>query len=1098
MRRSSPSTSTWPTTPRRPPGTCGRAAGPAGCSPSTRPPTCSSAPSSWSRPTTPGCSSTSSRPHRTVLDRQGDRAAQAATLRRMAELCDRLDDPACTVTTLLGREPPGLRGQRVRRRRRPRDPGRQTSLAQSGLDDRVAEGHLWSGKALTWHGRGASRPRPSSTPRSRSLGPRGRRRSWPSRCGTSPCWPATRAGSPTRWSFGAQAREEFAKDGDLEAESTALAQHAVTLFNLGRVDESRDLFEQALPVFMASGHLYRQAVVLGNLASSSFLLGDLSAAERWCRQAIERADTLADVEAGATDRTILGLIELWTDRWPAARGELRVRPGGPAWRSAAASSRWTRRPGSASACWSTASRPKRRVDARPGRRRGRHRRDRRPAERRARAVGSWLRPAGHRRRRPPRRGGRRRAPGGRGASGERGRDGVPQCDALRLAIARCGGLDPSAAADGCRRDRGSARPAGGRRVDAPADLLGELWDALAGGGPGHEAGAQQLREPSPGPTWTGASWARRNRRRRPASSRCRRSPAWSSYSTRPDVELHLGLSGGGDLTARLYRELREAIRDGRLRPGDRLPPTRELATPARAGARYRRHGIRAARRRGLPRRPRRRRHLRRRRRAAAGVRAVAGGRVRCDLVGAGPRPPRPCRPAVPLPYDFSVGVPDPALFPFDTWRRLVTSELRAGANAPGRYGDPAGLPGLREAVSRYVGVSRAVLCDPEDVLVTNGTQHALDLVSRVAPRTRRHRRRRGPRVPAGRNAVRGIRYARGAGPGGREGARRRARSRLVRGWSTSRPSHQFPSGAAMSLRRRVALVEWAQEHDALVVEDDYDSEFRFSSRPLEPLVNLDPSGRVCYVGSFSKTMLPALRLGFIVAPPSLRLALRAARQLSDGFSPVPTQAALARFIDDGMLARHVRKASSVYAARHAAVLAALESVPGVQLVPSSAGLHVCARLPGARPGDGRRVVAAARRLGVAVESLDGYYLGQQGSTSAATAVEGGRGRGIRRRGRRPAGRGAASARTRPASRDDRLVADRGGGDRQGPEGVAPVDEEQRHDAREGHDGPAPGPRPARQQPDRRGGTDDVDDGERAGREEDRRRQVQVEHRRREE
>jgi GntR family transcriptional regulator/MocR family aminotransferase len=190
----------------------------------------------------------------------------------------------------------------------------------------------------------------------------------------------------------------------------------------------------------------------------------------------------------------------------------------------------------------------------------------------------------------------------------------------------------------------------------------------------------------------------------------------------------------------------------------------------------------------------------------------------------------------------------------------------------------------------------------------------------------------------------------------------------------------------MSLRRRVALVEWAQEHDALVVEDDYDSEFRFSSRPLEPLVNLDPSGRVCYVGSFSKTMLPALRVGFVVVPPSLRSALRAARQLSDGFGAVPTQAALARFIDEGMLARHVRKASGVYATRHAAVFAALEPVPGLQLVPSSAGLHVCARLPGARPGEGRRVVAAARPVGVAVESLDGYYLGAQGSTSDDSAA----------------------------------------------------------------------------------------------------------------
>ena len=337
-----------------------------------------------------------------------------------------------------------------------------------------------------------------------------------------------------------------------------------------------------------------------------------------------------------------------------------------------------------------------------------------------------------------------------------------------------------------------------------------------------------------------------------------------------------------------------------------------------------------------------------------------------------------------MPYDFGVGVPDPALFPFDTWRRLVSSEIRAGANAPGRYADPAGLLGLREAVSRYVGVSRSVLCDPEDVVVTNGTQHALDLVCRVVLEPGDTVVVEDPGYPPAATlfAAPGMRVV--PVPVDEQGLvveALPARARLV--YVT--PSHQFPSGCAMSLRRRVALVEWAQEHDALVVEDDYDSEFRFSSRPLEPLVNLDPSGRVCYVGSFSKTMLPAIRLGFIVAPPSLRLALRAARQLSDGFSPVPTQAALARFIDDGMLARHVRKASNVYSARHAAVLAVLATVRGVHLIPSSAGLHMCARLPGAASGEGRRVVTAARRLGVAVESLDGYYLGKQGSTSAATA-----------------------------------------------------------------------------------------------------------------
>lgn len=450
------------------------------------------------------------------------------------------------------------------------------------------------------------------------------------------------------------------------------------------------------------------------------------------------------------------------------------------------------------------------------------------------------------------------------------------------------------------------------------------------------------------------------------------------------MDLHLSRSSGGDLTTRLYRELREAIRDGRLRPRDRLPPTRDLATQlelsrgtvATAYERLVAEGFLIA-------------------RVGAGTYVAdsvpsTGTRGRRRTGAVRPRrgwtaDPAPVTVSDAVPYDFSVGVPDPGLFPFDTWRRLVASEMRVRANCPGRYADPAGHQGLREAVSRYVGVSRSVLCDAEDILVTNGTQHALDLIGRVVLDPGDTVAVEDPGYPPAATllATSGMRVA--PVPVDEEGLVIEAlpsRARLV--YVT--PSHQFPTGVAMSLRRRMALVDWAQQHDALVIEDDYDSEFRFSSRPLEPLVSLDPAGRVCYVGSFSKTMLPAVRLGFVVAPPSLRSALRAARQLSDGFSPMPTQAALARFIDDGMLARHVRKASSVYASRRAAVLAALEPVQGVSVVPSSAGLHVCVRIAEGRPGVAKRVVAAARRAGVAVESLDGYYLAEQGS--ASIGVEG--------------------------------------------------------------------------------------------------------------
>lgn len=454
------------------------------------------------------------------------------------------------------------------------------------------------------------------------------------------------------------------------------------------------------------------------------------------------------------------------------------------------------------------------------------------------------------------------------------------------------------------------------------------------------------------------------------------------------MDLHVRLDAGGDLTAQVYRQLREAIRDGRLRPGDRLPASRELATrlavsrgtvatayerlvaegflTARVGAgtfvaeQVPEVGVRDRRRQGAV-RPR------------SGW-TYAPSPVNTDKVG----------------FDFRAGIPDAGLFPFDTWRRLVAGELRVGTGSPGRYADPAGHSGLRTAISRHVGVSRSVRCDPDDIVVTNGTQHALDLIARVVLEPGDTVAVENPGYPSAAMLLESLGMRVVPVPVDGQGLivdRLPAGARLV--YAT--PSHQFPLGVPMSLARRAALVEWAERHDALVVEDDYDTEFRFTARPLEPLVNLDPEGRVCYVGSFSKTMLPTLRLGFVVSPPSLRSAMRAARQLSDGHGPVATQAALARFLDDGSFARHVRRAAGVYAARHEAVVGALADLPGLQLVPSTAGLHVCVRFPRATTGAGLRVVAAARRQDVAVEALSGYVRGpseQADGTGDAVGDEG--------------------------------------------------------------------------------------------------------------
>jgi GntR family transcriptional regulator/MocR family aminotransferase len=260
------------------------------------------------------------------------------------------------------------------------------------------------------------------------------------------------------------------------------------------------------------------------------------------------------------------------------------------------------------------------------------------------------------------------------------------------------------------------------------------------------------------------------------------------------------------------------------------------------------------------------------------------------------------------------------------------------------------------------------------VIVTHGAQQALDLVGRVViepgacvaveePGYRPARlllRSLGARVVGVRVDAEGLVVA--AIP---------ESARLV--YVT--PSHQFPLGVPMSLRRRAALLDWAERHDALVMEDDYDSEFRFAGRPLEPLQCLDRGGRVVYVGSFSKTMLPMLRVGFLVGPRSLQPALRAAKQLTDWHSEPVTQAALAAFIDEGLLARHVRKATREYAARRQLVLEALgrDLARWLEPVPSAAGLHVCARL---RPGvdiDLERVRARLAERGVAVETLAAYF-----------------------------------------------------------------------------------------------------------------------------
>jgi GntR family transcriptional regulator/MocR family aminotransferase len=433
------------------------------------------------------------------------------------------------------------------------------------------------------------------------------------------------------------------------------------------------------------------------------------------------------------------------------------------------------------------------------------------------------------------------------------------------------------------------------------------------------------------------------------------------------VDLHISLGGRGDRTDRIYRQLRDAILDGRLRHGERVPPSRELArslsvarnTVAAAYDRLVGDGFLAG-------------------RSGAGTFvAYRGEPMLSRRAPAGPlRPSRRFRslpqdpPPVPAArFDLRIGHPDAALFPLAAWRRLVARSLRASAD----YRDPAGHPGLREALSRHVGLSRSVRAGAEDVLVTAGAQQAVDLVGRVLIEP-------GDVVAVEEPGYRPVRRllqshgARVAGvPVDADGIVVDAIAQSARLVYVT-PSHQHPLGTAMSLARRTALLAWAQEHGAAIVEDDYDSEFRYSDRPLEPLQSIDRAGRVIYVGSFSKTMLPTLRLGFAVLPPSLRDAAHRAKYVTDWHTSGPAQAALASFIDEGGFARHVRKMNATYRARHEllSTILARDFNDQLEVVPSAAGLHVTALARKVSVEQLSEIVQCASAAGVEVQQLSAF------------------------------------------------------------------------------------------------------------------------------
>jgi GntR family transcriptional regulator/MocR family aminotransferase len=298
------------------------------------------------------------------------------------------------------------------------------------------------------------------------------------------------------------------------------------------------------------------------------------------------------------------------------------------------------------------------------------------------------------------------------------------------------------------------------------------------------------------------------------------------------------------------------------------------------------------------------------------------------------------------PRAFRLGTPALDCVPMAEWTRLVTRRLRSHSLTQLDYGAVVGLAALREAIANHMQRARGTSCAPEQVVVVAGAQHGLSLIAGLLIDPGDVAWMEEPGYPGARAAliaagarVRAIPVD-GNGLDVDAGARRAPDARLV--YVT--PSHQFPLGVAMNLPRRVALLAWARAAGAWVIEDDYDSEFRYGRQPVACLHGLDADGRVVYVGSFSKSLFPALRLGFLIVPPHLCDAMVGARRASDIHVPTLEQAALADFMISGHYERHLRRMRSEYRARLEAFVESAERHCGgaLRLRPVSTGLHAVA------------------------------------------------------------------------------------------------------------------------------------------------------------
>lgn len=418
----------------------------------------------------------------------------------------------------------------------------------------------------------------------------------------------------------------------------------------------------------------------------------------------------------------------------------------------------------------------------------------------------------------------------------------------------------------------------------------------------------------------------------------------------------------------LFEGLRQAIREGRLRAGDRLPSTRECAallglarnTVARAYEDLLAAGYLVG-------------------KVGSGT-YVSAGVDPGALAGPRPRrtgaPPSRREPAAFPAYDFRPGIPDWEAFPRTVWLRLMGRAMRQRAPELRRYGEPGGHFPLRQALARHLAVSRGVVAEAEQVVIVNGSQQGLDLVARICVQPGDRVALEDPGYPEARDVLSAARPI--FIPVDAEGMKVQAleRQHAVPRLVYVTPSHQFPTGVTLALARRYSLLEWAEHSGALIVEDDYDSELRLPGLTLESLQGLDRGRRTVYLGTFSTVLFPPFRVGCVVLPPGLVEPFLRAKWLADRQTPTLEQLALNDFLQEGHFERHLRRMRRLVAGRREALRDSLQRCAGdwIRLDPPRGGMHLAARLSlghGRRDAVDleRRVVDAALSRGVGVYPL---------------------------------------------------------------------------------------------------------------------------------